>query len=186
MFKRLMPVSDFQRVVRFDDYDLAANRAGVLSVRQRWNFVALRLVEHLLGLLTVCFIGMWIIDTLHYLPFIHYVPDPGLIGMAFVVVLILTAVLYGLHVRPAFSKSVESIKGKLIKRDLVAPNVLPLAELMISSIPFYVHYSVFGVLEEGAIYQAYYLKRSKRIGGNQLLSLELLEPAPPNDEYDFE
>src|SRR5256885_1237842 len=100
MLKPLRPVSDLQRVLRFDDYDLTANRGGLLSTRQRWKFIGARLVEHFLAALTITFIAAWIANTL------GYQPELDIIAITLALIVTLTALLFAIRIRPAFAKAV--------------------------------------------------------------------------------
>ena len=179
MVKQLRPISDLQRVLRFDDYDLTANRSGLMSIRQRWNFIRARLLEHFLGALTVSYVVAWAINALNLAPN----ADMILIGGA--VLLGITAVLFAIRIRPAFAKSVTAVRGKLAIRDVIPLNGLALEEVAIASMPFFLRYHVFDILDDGATYNAYYLKRDLKVGGNQLLSLEFIAPAPDEDDEEY-
>jgi hypothetical protein len=171
MLNALKPVSDLQRVQRFDDYDLTANRAGMLSIRQRWRFVGTRLAEHALMAVTVIFFFALVIDTLSLLQ------ASDAIAIAVILVLLITLLSFLLSVLPTFQKSVLSIKG-ILRKDFAIPlDSVPFEEIAIGPERFFVRFELFDVLEEDAIYQAYYLKRSQRSGGNLLLSVEMIEAA---------
>jgi hypothetical protein len=171
MLNALKPVSDLQRVQRFDDYDLTANRAGVLSSRQRWRFVGARLANHTLGVVTILFSFALIVNGL------FLVPGPTPIALIFAVVMVIALISLILSVRPAFQKDVTTVKGILRKDFALALDSMPFEEIAIGPVRFYAHHDLYDVLDEEAIYQAYYLKRSQRAGGNLLLSVEMIAPA---------
>ena len=176
MLTALKPVSDLQRVQRFDDYDLTANRSGVLSTRQRWRFIVTRVAAHALGAITALLIFALAINTL-----VLTVALNTMLGVL-AVILILTLISLGLSLRPAFQKEVVSVKG-LLRTDFAIPfDSAPFEEVAIGPMRFYISFELFEVLEEGAVYQVYYLKRGQRVGGNLLLSAELLEHAPDDED----
>jgi hypothetical protein len=175
MLNALKPVSDLQRVQRFDDYDLTANRAGMLSTRQRERFIGTHLAKHIIGAITVIFFVALVIDTFS-LPLAS-----NMLVLALAVVLLVTLILFVLSIRPVFQKNVLSVKG-ILRKDFAIPlDSVPFEEIAIGPQRFYVRYELHDVLDENAIYQVYYLKRSQRSGGNLLLSVELIEAAPLED-----
>lgn len=178
MLQRLQPVSELQRIVHFDDYDLAANRAGLLSRRQRIAFIGTRLMGHLAGALTGAFSLAWLANTL------HYVPAPETIGLTCGAILLITAICFSSHIRPAFAKSVVTIKGPLKKLSVAPLEGFPYEQVSIGTELFFVRPEVYDFLEENAVYLAYYLNRSQRVGGPILLAVELITPAPAEEDYE--
>jgi hypothetical protein len=175
MLNALKPVSDLQQAQRFDDYDLIANRANMLSARQRWRFVGTRLAEYSLGTVTTIFFIALLTDTLALTSALNT------ISLSLALVPLVALILFFLSIRPVFQKNVLSIKGVLRKDFAIPLDSVPFEEIAIGPERFYIRYELFDVLDEDAVYQAYYLKRSKRSGGNLLLSVELIEAAPPED-----
>ncbi len=175
---RLQPVSDLQRAQRFDDYDLTANRNGVLSSRQRWTILGIRLLEHLIGVLVVVLAAALIINT-----FQMDVPIEWL-GLTLGSLLLATLLLWGLRARAALISSVQSATGELSQRRPLLLGGAPFEEVAIGLVSFYVRPEVYDVLDEGAIYKVYYLERNPRLGGNVLLSAEVIRDAPSDDDYD--
>lgn len=175
MLKTLKPVSDLQRVQRFDDYDLTANRSGTLSVRQRWRFIGTRLAEHAIGALTVMFFATLLIDTFSRLLI------PNMIAPVIVLIFLVTLISFVLSVRPALQQNVLSVKGVLRKDFAIPLDSISVEEIAIGPQRFFIRYELYDVLDEDAVYQAYYLKRGQRGGGNLLLSVELITAAPSDD-----
>ena len=174
----MRPVSELQRTVRFVDYDLTANRAGLLSRRQRIGYVGARLMEHLAGALTAGFSLAWVANAL------HFSADLVTIGWASAAILLVTAIYFGLHIRPAFAKSVVTVKGPLKKHSVAPLEGFPYEQISIGTELFFVRPEVYDFLEEEAIYLAYYINRSPRVGGPNLLAVELIAPAPTEEDYD--
>jgi hypothetical protein len=176
MLSALKPVSDLQRVQHFDDYDLTANRAGVLSTRQRWRFVRARLAGHALGTLTTCFSLALVTNGL------FTASQLTIIGLTFALVVTIGLGSFVLSLRPVFQKDIPSVQG-LLRKDFAIPlDSVPFEEIAIGPERFYVRYELYDMLDEGAVYHAYYLKRGHRLGSNLLLSVELIQAAPPEDD----
>jgi hypothetical protein len=174
----LRPVSELQRTVRFDDYDLSANRAGLLSRRQRIGFIVARLLEHFAGALTAGFSLAWVANTL------HFSTDLVTIGWASAALLLVTAIYLGLHIRPAFAKSVVTVKGPLKKHSVAPLEGFPYEQISIGTELFFVRPEVYDFLEEDAVYLVYYIHRSPRVGGPSLLAVEPISPAPAEDDFE--
>lgn len=166
MFKPIQPVSDLQRAQRFDDYDLAANRAGNLSVRQRWRYIGARLSEHLLGALLVLFVVAL------FVRWFGLAPSLALIGALFAVTILAALALCVIRVYPALKGGVKASSGPLEKHEIAPLAGLPLDEISVASTRFFVRPEVWLVLDDSIPYKAYYLERSSRAGGSVLLSIE--------------
>ncbi len=166
MFRPIQPVSDLQRAQRFDDYDLAANRAGQLSARQRWRYLAARLGEHLLGALIVLFCVALFVNWL------GLAPNLDLIGALFAVTILATLLLFAIRTYPTLKSGVKIINGPLQKHEIAPLGGLPLDEISVGSLRFFVRPAVWLVLDDSVPYKAYYLERSPRAGGPVLLSIE--------------
>jgi hypothetical protein len=166
MFRPIQPISDLQRVQRFDDYDLAANRAGELSTRQHWRYLAARLGEHLLGALIVLFFVALFVN------WFGLAPSLDLIGALIAVALLAALVLFALRTYPTIKNGVKAISGPLEKHEIAPLGGLPLDEISIGPTRFFVRPEVWMVLDDSAPYKAYYLERSARAGGCVLLSIE--------------
>src|SRR5437870_1039304 len=102
MSPQLRPVSDLQRVQRFDDYDLAANRTGALSPRQRGQMVRRWLAEHGLGSLIALLGFALLIDTLQVAPSLE------VILVMLVVIVAAMAVLLVIRARSVRTAQVKS------------------------------------------------------------------------------
>lgn len=176
MLSALKPISDLQRAQRFDDYDLTANRSGVLSTRQRWRFVGNRVASHALGALTALFIFALAINTL------FLTLELSTVGLIVAIVVALALLSLALSLRPVCQKEVVSVKGPLRTDFGIPADSAPFEDIAIGKVRFYISPELFEVLEDEAVYQAYYLKRGRRVGGNLLLTVELLEHAPEEDE----
>jgi hypothetical protein len=176
MWSSLKPTSDLQRAQQFDDYDLAANRLGVFSARQRRRFLIRSLVNHTFGLLTSV---MVLAVSVHNL---SLRPNLGQIEDVFILLLVMMIVSFVISVRPLFLPNVETVTGLLRKDTNFALDSLQLELVVIGPQLFYLAMTVFDALDEGAIYRVFFLKRAERIGGNLLLSMELVEDAPYTDE----
>ncbi len=166
MFRQLKPVSDLQRVQRFDDTDLLANRDGTLSSRQRWRFIGTQLAEYMLGALTAVF-GLALLANMF-----QYAPSPEVIGLVVAGVLLIAAILLVIRVRAALATGVKSTSGLLAKHEVIPLDGLPLEEIAVGQTLFYVRPDVYDVLDEETTYRVYYLARSPRSGGNLILSIE--------------
>src|SRR5262245_875543 len=114
----MQPVNDLQRVQRFDDFDLTANRAGQWSKRQRLRYAAARLGEHLLGGLVLC-LGLALIIRIFTL--FGIVPELNLIGLGGATILVVTLLSWGVRVYWALRKPIQAINGVVSKRDYVPP-----------------------------------------------------------------
>jgi hypothetical protein len=181
MTMQLQPVSDLQRTQRFDDFDLTANRAGSLSGRQRRNILWLRLLEHTIGALVVLLAVALIINLLQFT-----FSSVELFGVAIGVFLLLTVALWIYRTRSTLMSPVRSAEGILALQSPVVLGGAPFDEIAIGKVLFYVRPEVFDVLDEGAVYKVYYLERRQHLGGNVLLSAEVIKPAPLEDDYDDE
>ncbi len=168
MFRQLKPVSDLQRIQRFDDYDLSDNRAGKLSARQRWRFMGEQLAEHALGALTVLFAFALLVNTF------RLTPSLDVIGLVVAVTVVVTLLLYVYHVRTILQPGVRSVSGSVEKHEFMPLDSLPLEEITIAQTAFYVRPDVYDILEDEINYQVYFLPRSPRLGGNLLLSVEAM------------
>ena len=173
------PVSELQRTLRFDDYDLVSNREGLFSRRQRVRFIRSRLFDHLLGALTIAFLVAWILNQFKYSP----QPEILLAGSGFILAGTLLMLL--INLRPAFDKSVQVTQGKLLRHSVIPLNGLFLEEISIGATMFYIRPQEGAALHDGATYRVHYLKRPIRIGGNLLLSIEYVEPAQGEAADDF-
>jgi hypothetical protein len=176
---QLQPVSDLQRAQHFDDYDLTANRAGTLSRRQRRYFLAMRLLEHTIGSLVLLFGGALVINALQ-LSVISLEWLVLLIGL----ILLATIGLWLFRARSALKLPVIAAQGLLTVQSPVVLGGAPFDEVAVGKIPFYVRPDVFDVLDVGAVYKVYYLPRDRRLGGNVLLSAEVIRAAPSDDDDD--
>ena len=166
MFRQLQPVSDLQRVQRFDDYDLTANRAGGLSVRQRWRYLGMCLGEHLLGGLVVLFALALFINWL------RFAPSLDLIAVLFALIGIVALLIFGFNVYRSLRNGVKTTSGPLEKHEIAPLGGLPVDEISIGPTRFFVRPEVWLVLDDSTEYKAYYLERSPRAGGTVLLSIE--------------
>ncbi len=166
MFRRIQPVSDLQRAQGFDDYDLAANRAGKLSARQRWRYLGARLGEHLLGALLVLFVAALFVNWLSLAPTLE------LIGAMFAIAIAAALVLFAIRSYPAVKYGVKTSNGPLEKHEIAPLGGLSLDEISVGPTRFFVRPEVWLVLDDSVPYKAYYLERSPRAGGSVLLSIE--------------
>src|SRR5690349_830298 len=107
MFRQMQPVSDLQRLQHFDDTDLAANRAGKLSARQRVQFILARLGEHLLGAIIVLFAVALVSNVL------RLAPNLELIGVMFAAVFLVTILLLAVRAYRALKTGVKAASGRL-------------------------------------------------------------------------
>ncbi len=180
MLTSLKPVSDLQRVQHFDDYDLAANRTGVFSPRQRRHFILARLLEHLAGALVAAFLILAMWSNFQR----TVVSDPRLIAIVVVLAILCFAILFMLRIRLAFSPVVKALEGQVRKDEPLPVPGLLMEQITIGAGRFYVPFPVFDVLDEGAIYRVYYVERGKAAGGKLLLSAELITPAPDEEDED--
>lgn len=181
MFRSLKPVSDLQRLQRFDDYDLTANRSGVMSIRQRGRFLLARLAESLGGALIAAFLTLALLNSLQ--PFQSPAPpESRLIVIVVAAWFLIFALLFVLGIRPALSASVAHVEGGVRKDEPVPLSGLWIEQITIGAARFYVPYVVFDFLEEGAIYKVYYAERGALGGGKLLLSAELIAPAPDDED----
>jgi len=181
MFTSLKPVSDLQRLQRFDDYDLTANRSGVLSPRQRGRFLLARLLESLGGALIAAFLTLALLNSLE--PFQPPAPpESRLIVIVLGAWFLIFTLLFILRIRPAFSASVAHVEGRVRKDEPVPLGGLWIEQICIGAARFYVPYSVFDFLEEDATYKVYYTERGSLAGGKLLLSAELIAPAPDEED----
>lgn len=165
----IQPVNDLQRVQRFDDFDLTANRSGQWSKRQRYRFAAARLGEHLLGGL-VFSLALAIIVNIFGL--FGFVPELNLIETGVWAILVVTLIAWAIRLNAAFKKPIRIVDGVVSKRDYVPPIGYPLAMLTVGNQQFYVRPDLYQLLEEDSVYKVYYLERSPRAGGNLFLSVE--------------
>jgi hypothetical protein len=180
MFRHLQPVSDLQRIQRFDDYDLAANRAGTLSARQRGRFIGARLAEHLLGALVAAFSAALITNIV--IDRLQVAPTLEMIGAGLAAILVAALILFAVHIRRGLKSSVKSASGAAAKHEVVPLAGIALEEVSVGHTSFYVRPDVYDILDENTIYKAYYLERDPRVGGNLLLSVEVVGSVPPDDE----
>jgi hypothetical protein len=181
MFRRLEPVSDLQRAQRFDDYDLTANRTGSLSARQRWRFVEARLGEYLLGGLVVAFAAALIVNIV--IDRLSVAPGLDVIGIGLAVILAGALLLAVIHIARALRSPVKSASGPVEKHEAVPLAGVELEEITIGHTPFFVPWDLYDILDEDTIYKVYYLERGPRVGGNKLLSIEVIGHVPP-EEYE--
>ncbi len=180
MFRQLQPVSDLQRTQRFDDYDLAANRTGALSERQRWRFVWARLGEYLFGALIVAFAAAYVANML--ITWLGAAPGLDLIGFVAAILLVAALVLAAIQSARGLRAAVKSASGQVEKHEAVPVAGLALEEVTIGKTVFFMPSEVFAILDEDAIYNLYYLERSPRVGGNMLLSVEVVGSVPHDEE----
>ncbi len=176
MFRHVEPVSDLQRTQRFDDYDLAANRAGALSERQRWRFIVARLGDHLLGALIVAFAAALIVNIL--IDRFTLAPTLDMIGIGLAVIFAGALILAVIHIVRALKSTVKMASGPVEKHEAVPLTGVELEEVTIGRATFFVPWAMVDILDEDAIYKVYYLERSPRIGGNMLLSAEVIGNLP--------
>jgi hypothetical protein len=179
MLRRLEPVSDLQRAQRFDDYDLAANRSGALSDRQRWRFVEARLGEHLLGGLIVAFAAALLTNIL--IDRLAIAPGLDMIGIGLAIIFVAALVLAVIRISRALRSEVKSVSGSVEKHEAVPLAGVELEEVTIGHTKFFVPWALYDILDEDAIYKVYYLERSPRVGGNMMLSVEVVGTIPSED-----
>lgn len=162
----IQPVNDLQRVQRFDDFDLTANRAGQWSKRQRSRYAAARLGEHLLGGLVFCLSAAVIIHA------VGLALTLEAIGLTLLAILVVTLASCAIRLYAALKKPIQSISGTVSKRDYVPPIGYPLAMVTVGKQQFYVRPDLYQLLEEDGVYKVYFVERSPRAGGNLFLTVE--------------
>jgi hypothetical protein len=164
-----------QTLQSFNTDDLAANQRGVLSHRQRRLYALGRLFEHVIGAMVATYL-FYVVTRILGQPL-----DSDSLRTAFGLITILALILFAIHIRPAFETRVKTIQGRLAKRVIISD--WPIFVITVGKVLFYIPYIMYEALEDDALYNAYYLERSQRIGGNVLLSTEFLE-APRPSEFD--
>lgn len=162
----------------FDAQALTANQRGLLSTGQRWRYIGARLAEHLLGSLIATFLLVMLIAGFRL--------TLTLTALIFIVAFVggSTLILFGLSILPAFGIRLKSVQGVLAKRVITPYGDWPQCAITIADVLFYVTPTVFDALIEDGVYQANYLLRRVRNGGNVLISAILLQP--PDDQEEGE
>jgi hypothetical protein len=174
MLRRLQPVSDLQRVQGFDDFDLAANRKGALSPRQRLRLIGGRLAEQALAILVVMFVFALAIDRLSLATSISLEQ----IGLVLATAVIVMAILLIFRLRRVFAPGVKAASGQISKYHAAPLDGFALEEITVGQTKFLLRPEVFDILDEDATYKLYYVERKLRAGGNVLLSMEVQGEAP--------
>jgi hypothetical protein len=169
MLRRLQPVSDLQRVQGFDDFDLAANRKGTLSPRQRLRLIGARLAEQILAILLVMFVFALTIDRLSLATSITLEQ----IGLVLATAVIVMAILLIFRLRRVFAPGVKAASGPISKYHAAPLDGFALEEITVGQTKFLLRPDVFDILDEDASYKLYYVERKLRAGGNMLLSMEV-------------
>jgi hypothetical protein len=159
--------------------DLKANQAGILSNRQRWRYVGVRAAEHAVGALTIMLIVAVAINAL------GIVPDLTTIGVIALVIGVSALLLLVFNVRPAFESRVKFTNGILSRSVIAPPLIQPFYCLTVGKTLFYAQADRFDGLQDDELYEAYYIERPARLGGNVLLTLREVNPsaadAPEDD-----
>jgi hypothetical protein len=174
MLRRLQPVSDLQRAQGFDDFDLAANRKGILSPRQRLRLIGERLAEQGLAILMVMFVFALAIDRLSLATSISL----DQIGLVLATAVIVMAILLIFRLQRVFAPGVKAASGSIIKYHAAPLDGFTLEEITVGHTKFLLRPEVFDILDEDATYKLYYVERKLRAGGNLLLSMEVQGAAP--------
>jgi hypothetical protein len=169
MLRRLQPVSDLQRVQGFDDFDLAANRKGTLSPRQRLRLIGARLAEQILAILLVMFVFALAIDRLSLATSITLEQIELVLATAVIVM----AILLIFRLRRVFAPGVKAASGPINKYHAAPLDGFALEEITVGQTKFLLRPDVFDILDEDASYKLYYVERKLRAGGNVLLSMEV-------------
>jgi hypothetical protein len=182
MLRRLQPVSDLQRAQGFDDFDLAENRKGAISVRQRVRLIGARLAEQILAIILVMFVFALVIDRLSLATSLTL----DEIALVLATAVIVMAILLVFRVRRAFASGVKSASGQINKYHAAPLAGFPLEEITVGQSKFLLQPDVYDILDEDASYKLYYLERKLRAGGNVLLSMEVVpaltpDPAPAGE-----
>lgn len=170
-------VRNIQRQPYFSERDVEFNVKGTLSRRQRWRYTLARLAEHLLGGLMVYFWFAVLVSSFD----ISVSLDMILAVLGLTVAI--TLILFAIRVRAAFENRVKVAQGRLSKR-IVLDSGWPLFVAAIGEMLFFIPSSLYEAVEDNAVYKGHYLERPKQIGGSVLLSVEFVEAAPPEEEYE--
>lgn len=158
------------------EIDLKANRAGLLSPRQRWWYVAVRAAEHGIGALTVMLVAAVVINAL------QLAPDLTAIAVLTLVIVVGTLLLLALNIRPAFETRVKSVRGALSRTVISPPLIQPFFCLSVGKMLFYTQATRFDGLNDDEEYEAFYLERPARLGGNVLLTLRQISDVADEPE----
>lgn len=148
--------------------DLEINTAGMLTPVQQRRFILLRAAEHAFGaLLVMLFFALVVHMTRLY-------PEPVVLLVAFVVILIAALALFVIHIRPALGSQLQSVKGMAARRVLGEAGLQPLYCVTIGETLFYVSEAQFREISDDDQYEVYFLPRPARVGGGTWLSARKL------------
>jgi hypothetical protein len=154
--------------------ELAFNQQGRLSRRQQLRFIGLRLAEHVLGGFTFV-VGV----TALFIPFRDQALAIGLWLIITGMIILVTLILWLIHIRAAFGNSVQQVTGAISKRVILSTPLHPFFCVTVGSRLFYVDWVRYSDLEDEATYRLFFIERPAHVGGAAVVNAELIAEATP-------
>jgi hypothetical protein len=143
---------------------ITTNSAGKLTRQQKQQFFLVRAAEHAFGALVAMLMFALLVHIL------RLNPDLTTIILVAVAILLVSFVLFFIHVRPALQTNVQSVKGVAARRVLGDMALKPFFCVTIGDTLFYVDEAQFRAVEDDVNYEVFFLPRPARVGGGIWLS----------------